>query len=449
MNARLQMRQAQTLGLNQQQQQSLRLLQLSGVELEKTLVDEAERNPFLTVTQRCGSNRRVETPLRERNSRNVAVGTGDWMDSVAQAGPSMVAHLVAQADLQLVPADRAVAYALISFIDDAGYLTEPPSQLADRLGVATDTVLQVLDRVQRFEPTGVGARTLAECLLLQAIEAGEATPAMRTLLDNLPLLAEGRLPKLQKLCGVDEAELRRLVRQLRCYDPKPGMQFAPAEHGWLNPDILVRPVDAAWRVDLASGSLPTVTIAKDTRALSAKCRCADDKTWLGDCASDARTLIKALAHRQRTLLLVATAILKHQEAFLRNGVGSLRPLTMREIADELGIHESTVSRAVANKSMNCPRGTFELRFFFASGVVQQDGDAASAATIKSQIKALITAETPTAILSDDALVSRLRAQGYDVARRTVAKYREALGLGNSSERRRASILRGAAAIRAA
>ncbi|CAM3258819.1 hypothetical protein SPAN111604_13620 [Sphingomonas antarctica] len=439
MNTRLTMRQSQTLGMNQQQQQSLRLLQLSGQELEKTLIDEAERNPFLTIKD-----------ARTQRRANGPATSGDWLDSIAAPSMSLTAHLTAQADL-LPSTDRAVAYALIGFIDDTGYLTEPPAQLADRLGLSHDAVLDMLHVVQSFEPTGVGARKLAECLLLQAVEAGEADDAMRALLDNLPLLAEGRLGKLARLCGVDDAALGELIRVLRCYDPKPGLVFSPADNGWLNPDIIVRASPQGWRIDLASGALPTVTVVKDATAVAAKCRNADDKNWLSNCANDARALVKAVAHRQRTLLSVATAILEHQQAFLNEGVAALRPLTMREIADELSVHESTVSRAVAGKSLSCPRGTFELRFFFASGVVQQDGEAASAATIKSLIKALIATETSAAILSDDALVERLRAQGYDIARRTVAKYRESVGLGNSSERRRANILRGATgqALRAA
>ena len=438
MNARMQMRQAQTLGLNQQQQQSLRLLQMSGVELEKTLVEEADRNPFLTV-DRNDAGKRVH--LRERPVRAAAVATGDWLEGIAAPQVSLVSHLTGQADLQIHGAARAVAYAIISFIDDAGYLAEPVDQLADRLGIEAGEVERVLEQVQQFEPTGVGARNLSECLLLQAIEADEDCAAMCALLDNLPLLAEGKLSKLERLCGVDSAELGMLVRRLRQFDPKPGMRFAPSEHGWLNPDILVRESESGWRIDLASGALPTVTLDRGARAVAAKCRDADDKNWLRDCANDARALVKAIEHRQRTLLLVASAILKHQDAFLADGVGALRPLTMREIADELGIHESTVSRAVANKSLLCPRGTFELRFFFASGVARESGEAASAAAIKSAIKALITGEAPNAVLSDDALVGLLRGQGYELARRTVAKYREAIGIGNSSERRRAGLLR--------
>jgi RNA polymerase sigma-54 factor len=438
MNARMQMRQAQTLGLNQQQQQSLRLLQMSGTELEKTLVEEADRNPFLTV-DRNDAGKRVH--LRDRPVRAAATASGDWLEGIAAPRVSLVTHLTGQADLQIHGADRAIAYAIIAFIDDAGYLAEPVEQLADRLGIAPAEVERVLATVQTFEPTGVGARNLSECLLLQAIEADEDCAAMRALLANLPLLAEGKLSKLERLCDVDSAELGLLVRRLRQFDPKPGMQFAPGEQGWLNPDILVRESASGWRIDLASGALPTVTLDRGARIVTAKCRNADDKNWLRDCANDARALVKAIEHRQRTLLLVATAILKHQDAFLTDGVGALRPLTMREVAEELGIHESTVSRAVANKSLLCPRGTFELRFFFASGVVQESGEAASAAAIKSAIKALIAGEAPNAVLSDDALVVLLRGQGYDIARRTVAKYREALGLGNSSERRRAGLLR--------
>ncbi len=445
MNARLQMRQAQTLGLNQQQQQSLRLLQMPSAELEKVLAEEADRNPFLAVDRRDAGNR---VRLRERPARAAAAATGDWLEGIAAPQISLVAHLIEQADLQIAPVDRAIAYAIISFIDDTGYLSEPVDQLADRLGLGSGAVMHVLDRVQGFEPTGVGARTLHECLLLQAIDAGEDSPAMRALLANLPLLAEGKLGKLERLCGVDSAALGALVRRLRQFDPKPGLLFAPSDHGWLNPEILVGEGASGWRISLASGALPTVTLDRNARAISAKCRDSDDRTWLRDCANDARALVKAIEHRQRTLLLVATAILRHQDAFLCEGVGALRPLTMREIADELGIHESTVSRAVANKSLNCPRGTFELRFFFASGIMQQGGEAASAAAIKNAIKALIAGEAANAVLSDDALVERLRGQGYDIARRTVAKYREALGFGNSGERRRAGVLR-AATLKAA
>ncbi len=451
MNSRLQMRQCQTLGLNQQQQQSLRFLQMSGPDLEKAVAEEVDRNPFLTVESRASDARRAENIVREgraatrglRERTSVGSSASNWLDAVPEAAPSLAMHLTRQAELGLCAADLLVAQTIIAAIEDTGYLGEPVGQLADRLGIGANHVARVLSLVQSFEPAGIAARSLAECLLLQAIDADEADEAMQALLDHLPLLAEGRLAKLERLCGVDGEGLGRLISRLRRYDPKPGLQFAPPENGWLNPDIMVRADADGWRVDLAFGALPSVAIAKDARATTARCRDTDAKNWLNECANDARSLVNAISHRQRTLLAVTTKILEHQTAFLNEGVAGLRPLTMREIADELGMHESTVSRAVANKSLNCPRGTFELRFFFPSGIAQQVGEAASAETIKATIKSLIAGESAANVLSDDALVIRLQALGYDVARRTVAKYRDALGLGNSSERRRRLVLQAA------
>ncbi len=487
---RLDLRQSQSLVMTPQLQQAIRLLAMSNLELEAEIAIEVEKNPLLEIEHDESVQLSEERAEAEPMSADEALGAGTMdggealdtdlhadtfhQDSVNDGRPmdggsgqssaggmgdealdfdsfeghatSLVDLLIAQAGSVLSGIDLAIAHDLIGQLDEAGYLTANLLDIAQRLGVPRARVEQVLRVVQSFEPTGIGARTLGECLALQAKEADRYDPAMAVLLDNLDLLADGRMAQIRRICRVDEEDLDDMIRELRAYDPKPGLRYGSSTVNSIVPDLFVRAKAGGWAVEINSATLPRVLV---NRSYYAELTAGGDKAskaWMGDCLANANWLAKALDQRQRTIIRVATEIVKHQGAFFRGGVEHLRPLTLRTIAEAIEMHESTVSRVTSNKYLSCDRGTYELKYFFTSGIAAADGgENISAETVKNRIRALIMAESPTAILSDDTLVDKLKGEGFDLARRTVAKYREALGLGSSVQRRRQKALQARAA----
>jgi RNA polymerase sigma-54 factor len=371
-------------------------------------------------------------------------GEGIDFDSFGMAGPTLREHLTRQAGEVLAGTRFAIALALIESIDEAGYCDANLSDLALQLGIARDAIEDVLRTIQTFDPCGVGARNLAECLAIQAREADRYDPCMQLLIANLDMLAKGQIAQLRKRCNVDEEDMADMIRELRAYDPKPGLAFARDESTPVTPDLFVQRTADGWAVEVNSATLPRVLINRRYyRELSAVTAKGPAKAWLTECLASANWLVKALDQRQRTIINVASEIVKQQEGFFLHGVDALKPLTLAKVADAIGMHESTVSRVTSNKYLSCARGMFELKYFFTSGVMAQDGEGGmSAEAVKGRIKALIDAEAADAILSDDTLVDLLKADGCDVARRTVAKYREAMGIGSSVQRRRARAIRG-------
>jgi RNA polymerase sigma-54 factor len=315
--------------------------------------------------------------------------------------------------------------------------------IANRLAVPLVRVEAVLEVIQTFEPTGVGARNLAECLALQAREADRYDPCMARLIDNLNLVARGDLPRLRRLCEVDDEDLADMIRELRNYDPKPGLRFGGEAVQAVVPDIFVARRANGWAIEINSATLPRVLVNRSYYAeLASGRQDKASKAWLGDCLASANWLVKALDQRQRTIIKVATEIVKQQQDFFLKGVAHLRPMTLKQIADAIEMHESTVSRVTSNKYLSCARGLFELKYFFTSAIQSADGgEAVSAEAVKSAIRQLIAGEGKK-ILSDDTLVDLLKAKGFDIARRTVAKYREAMGIGSSVQRRRQKALEG-------
>jgi RNA polymerase sigma-54 factor len=300
----------------------------------------------------------------------------------------------------------------------------------------------VLAGIQCFDPTGVAARSLSECLVLQAKEADRYDPAMARLIDNLDLLAIGKLTQLKRMCGVDDEDLADMIQELRAYDPKPGLRFGGDRSQSVTPDLFVVQRADGWVVEINSATLPRVLVNRSYHTeLARGQQSKESKAWLNEALASANWLVKALDQRQRTILKVATEIVKHQDGFFRNGVTHLKPLTLRMVADAIEMHESTVSRVTSAKYLSCARGVFELKYFFSNAVGGADGsEAASSAAIRNAIKQLISAEAADDILSDDQLVVLLRERGFDIARRTVAKYREGLGFGSSVQRRRSKAL---------
>ncbi len=478
---RLDLRQSQSLVMTPQLQQAIKLLALSNLEVEAFIAEEIEKNPLLdggtdevsgapapetgdgfetpeTPTSDeliAGGKVETDAPLDadyatetfHHDGPTDSVGTasagagedGIDFDSFACAADSLCDHLLHQAGEVLGAADLAIAMQIIDAIDDAGYLTAQPLEIAHRLGVSLARVEAVLAIVQTFDPTGVGARSLSECLALQAKEADRYDPCMKALIDNLDLLALGRIAQLQRICQVDDEDMADMIRELRSYDPKPGLRFGGGRIEAVAPDLYVTQAGKSWRIEINSASLPRVLVDRRYHAeLNAGAHDKSSKAWLSDCLASANWLVKALDQRQRTIVKVATELVKQQEGFFLYGVSHLKPLTLRTVADAVELHESTVSRVTSNKYLSCARGVFELKYFFTSGIASSDGgEAASALAVKAAIKALIADEAADAILSDDTLVDLLREKGFDLARRTVAKYREAIGIGSSVQRRRA------------
>lgn len=362
------------------------------------------------------------------------------LESFVAAEISLADHLAEQLSLAIAdPTRRLIGQYLIDAVDEAGYLRVELDAVADKLGCPVALVEEVLAILQRFDPAGVCARDLKECLALQLEERDRCDPAMRTLLDHLDLLARRDFAALRKLCGVDDEDLVDMVGEIRALNPKPGNAFGSVNVQPVVPDVLVRPgADGAWLVELNSETLPRVLVNQSYYATVAKTSKNDkDKVYLSECLQTANWLVKSLDQRAKTILKVSSEIVRQQDAFLTHGVQYLRPLNLRMIADAIGMHESTVSRVTSNKYMATSRGIFELKYFFTSAIASSEGgEAHSSESVRHRIKELIDKETPDDILSDDTLVKMLKDGGIDIARRTVAKYREAMNIASSVQRRR-------------
>src|SRR5215207_1403513 len=348
-------------------------------------------------------------------------------------------HLAAQLDLATKdPVERLIGRHVVDAVNEAGYLGATVEELAGRLGAAPDIVERVLRLVQGFEPAGIAARDLAGCLAIQLRERDRFDPCMQALIRRLDLVAKRALAALKRICGVDDEDLADMLRALRALDPKPGRAFQASPVQVLIPDVFVRPApDGSWIIELNPDTLPRVLMNQTYYAkVSRTVRSEADKTFLSDCLQTANWLTRSLEQRAKTILKVASEIVRQQDGFFANGVAYLRPLNLKTIADAIGMHESTVSRVTSNKSIGTHRGTFEMKFFFTAAIPGAAGtEAHSSESVRHRIKQLIEAEG-AGVLSDDALVQKLKSEGVDIARRTVAKYRESLRMPSSIERRR-------------
>ena len=451
-----------------QLQQAIRLLQLSAIELDAELVTAVENNPLLDWTDTVETTVPDETPVAGSDdliaptSDEEPWGSNDGEPWYERVGPSdrdgddqaaeQVAedetlhdHLLWQLHLgHLSPRDRVIAVALIEAIDEDGYMREPldaiAAQLTPEIEAGESEILTVLHQVQRYDPAGVGARTLGECLRLQLQTLPEDTPG-RSLADSL---ANGPLERLPRIgvaglaaeLKLDVAVVDTAVQLLRSLDPRPGAQIgAIATNTYVAPDVVIWRQHGLWRVALADGTRPRVSIHRGYEGMIRHASTAD-ASYLRGHLQEARWLLKSLEARGDTLLKVARCLLTQQAAYLEFGDSALRPLTLREVAAEVGLHESTVSRAIARKYARTPRGTMPLRSFFASGIDSGAGGETSSTAIQSMLRKLIEAENPRKPLSDARLAETLKATGVPVARRTVAKYREAMGIASSQDRMR-------------
>ena len=498
---RLDVRQAQGLVMTPQLQQAIKLLQLNNQELAAYVDGEVEQNPFLDKDEGDGSAMAealpADTPARDEetapgswdgdgferdtfdatsavtvpasnddpgdvdydnqwSSASTSDSGGDlanWreraggfdddsltLDQTLAAGVSLRDHLLNQLTLETAePGQRLIGLHLIEMVDDAGYLSGELDDVADQLGCSREEVDAVLARVQRFDPPGIMARSLAECLANQLRDRNRFDPAMAALLDNLDLLAKRDLAGLKRLCGVDQEELTEMIVEIRALDPKPGESFLPAGDDAVSPDVLMRArPDGTWQIELNTDNLPRVLVNNAYLAqVSRRGASKEDRSYINQCQQSANWLVKALHQRATTILKVSTEIVRQQEGFFLYGVRYLKPLVLRDIAEAIEMHESTVSRVTSNKFIATPRGMFELKYFFTAAIASAEGGGAiSAEAVRTRIKALIDAESPKKILSDDKLVEMLQGEGIDIARRTVAKYREAMRIPSSVQRRR-------------
>ncbi|MFQ5346447.1 MAG: RNA polymerase factor sigma-54 [Rhodothalassiaceae bacterium] len=493
LSPRLDLRLGQHLVLTPQLQQAIKLLQMANLELEGFVAAEIERNPLLEeaspqedadepqngeAVSLSGFDSEAgiygadaglsgdgmvadsDAPLDAEFEGNVfddapvdsaAGATGHRLRSGADSAdggfesrlsesPDLREHLRRQMPLVVSSqGDRLIASYLIDLVEESGYLTVDPGEIAERLGVAVEEVERVRRMLQSLEPTGVFAASLAECLALQLRERDRFDPAMQALVANLDRLARRDLAALERLCGVDSADLAEMIAEIRALDPRPGLAFSTESPQTVIPDVFVtRLPRGGWAVELNGETLPRVLVNQRYYSeLSARAATREEKHFLSECMSNANWLVRALDQRARTILKVSQEIVRQQEAFLDHGIRRLRPLTLRDIADVIGMHESTVSRVTSNKYMATPRGVFELKYFFTSAIASAEGgEAISSEAVRERIRALIDAEDPKDILSDDRLVALLRAEGIDIARRTVAKYREAMRIPSSVQRRR-------------
>jgi RNA polymerase sigma-54 factor len=449
-----------------QLQQAIKLLQLSNLELAAYVEQELERNPLLDRDARPRTEADAPEPGAARrgdeDDGDDRGGDADWAaperfadwpepqapgPDDADAGPeqrlpgatTLRAHLIEQARLSLHdPAELAIAETLVDSLDAAGYLAADPAELAALLGVEAAEVEGVRRRLCGLEPVGVFARDLAECLALQLAERDRLDPAMQALLDNLGLVERRDWAQLRRLCGVDAEDLGDMLAELRRLDPRPAQAFGAEEPQPLIPDILMTATaGGGWRLELNPATLPRLLV--NTRYYTEVAERARDKAaraYLNERLQAANWLTRALDQRAQTILKVSAALVERQRAFFSKGIRHLRPLTLREIAEAIGMHESTVSRVTSNKYIATPRGTYELKYFFTASIQGADGESHSAEAVRQRIKTLIDGESPDKVLSDDRIVTILQGEGINVARRTVAKYRETLRIPSSSRRRR-------------
>lgn len=367
-------------------------------------------------------------------------GQDNVLEETVGAELSLQDHLSAQMALILkVPADKFIAGHLIDLVDDAGYIHEPMEMVASRLGCDLEDVDAVLEALQTLDPTGVCARSLGECLRLQQRELDRLDPAMDIFLDHLDLVAKRDMAALKRLCHVDEEDLADMIREIQELNPRPGLSYGGGSAQVVEPDVFVRRgKDGVWHVELNTQTLPRVLVNQRYYAqLNSNSKDKKAQTFLSECLGTANWLVKALDQRAQTILKVSSELVRQQEEFFEKGVRYLKPLNLRVIAEEIGMHESTVSRVTSNKYLFTDRGMYELKYFFTSAISSSDGESMhSAEAVRDRIKALIDDEDVTSVLSDDAIVSKLQSDGVDIARRTVAKYREAMNIPSSVQRRR-------------
>ncbi|MGC3872035.1 RNA polymerase factor sigma-54 [Halomonas sp. GXIMD04776] len=469
MKPTLQLRVGTQLTMTPQLQQAIQLLQLSTLDLRQEIQQALESNPMLELDDAYGEQAVAES-IEEQWSDDIPtelVTDSEWSDTYQDVpsskasstdgsdiernvvGLSLQDHLRWQVTMDdMSPRSRQIADSLIDSITPAGYLDASLDELVDGLrgqgldDLKSNEVEQVLLRIQQYEPTGVGARNLRECLLLQLAACDEATSllpqAKRLVRQFLEALAGNDRKMLKRRLGLDDAQLDSVIALIRTLDPRPGQAFDHHSDSYVTPDLIARHSPQGWRIELNPEALPRLRIQPDYAALVRRADKSDDNAFMKQHLQEARWLMKSLSSRNDTLLKVGREIMSHQFDFLERGEEAMKPLILANIAQLVEMHESTISRVTTQKFIHTPRGVFELKYFFSShvGGGESDGDAYSSTAIRARLKKMVSEESPRKPLSDSKLVDLLAEDGIKVARRTIAKYREALGIPSSSDRKR-------------
>jgi RNA polymerase sigma-54 factor len=481
MKQSLQLRIGQQLAMTPQLQQAIRLLQLSTLELQTEVQDALDSNLMLEVEEEGeirsnGADGTAEQP--ENLSDDVAVDPADiptdlavdsaWEDiyDAATAGPAppassesgveaseiyraddatLLDHLLEQLNLvRFSETDRAIATAIVDAIGADGYLDTSPEELhqslnAQGLEVELDEIMAVLRQVQNFDPPGVGARDVAECLCIQLNQLGSDTPyrgeALKLASQYLNVLGARDFAQLMRLMSVSKEELQAIVALIQSLNPRPGSLVESAPPEYVIPDVFVRKLKGRWQVELNPDAFPRLRVNNHYASLIRRSDSSADNNTLRTHLQEARWFIKSLKSRSETLLKVAGCIVERQQGFLEHGDEAMKPMVLHDVAEAVSMHESTISRVTTNKYMHTPRGIFELKYFFSSHVFMKSGAECSSTAIRALLKKLISAENPVKPLSDSKLASILSDQGINVARRTVAKYRESLSIPSSTDRK--------------
>lgn len=447
-----------------QLQQAIKLLQMNNMELSEVVEEELAKNPLLEKQEPDPS----EAVSEERSNQSSEDGdsvpedfdAGSAMKTIGSGGSqsfdnpetsfentmssekSLRDHLIEQIQVAFNdPKDLMIAALLIDQIDETGYLRTNVTELSENLGCSTERIERLLNIMKQFDPTGIFAQDLQECLQLQLDEQGKLDQPMKVLLDNLDLLATHDMQALAEKCDVNSTYLQDMIEEVKSLNPKPAADFEHLVVQTAIPDVLMKRLPknlgGGWRVELNTATLPRVLVNNQYYKEVAKTATQEkDKEYLKNQLEKANWLVRAMDQRAQTILKVASEIVEQQDAFFNFGIEFLKPLTLKDIAEEVDVHESTVSRVTNNKYIGTPRGIFELKYFFSTALISEDGMAHSAESIKAKIQNLIDAETVKSILSDDKIVDLLKEEGIDIARRTVAKYREAMHIPSSVQRRK-------------
>lgn len=486
LSQRLDIRQSQTLVMTPQLQQAIKLLQMSNQELGDFVAQEIEQNPLLEQPDDAPGVESTENfAASAANDEPAKAATASDMDPAPLSGhevetapsgdedvwaadgyigddragnqshnnsfddefsaaqnvaerPSLRDHLLGQIQVDILePVDRLIAAALIELLDESGYLPQDLDLVRTQLGADPQQFEDVIQKLQRFDPPGIFARSLQECLTIQLRDKNRFDPAMEALLQNLELLAKRERTALMKICHVDAEDLADMITEIRQLNPRPALAFTSDVAPPIVPDVMLRAQPGGtWHVELNTETLPRV-LANDRyyAKVQASARTKTDKDYLGERWQQANWLVKALHQRATTILKVASEIVRQQDAFFVHGVQHLKPLILRDIAAAVEMHESTISRVTQNKYITTPRGLFELKYFFTTSLTR-GGEAVSSESVRDRIRNLIEGESAAAVLSDDRITDILRNEGIDIARRTVAKYREAMSIASSAQRRR-------------
>ena len=437
---KLEQQQSQTLVMTAQLQQAIKMLQMTHSELCSFLEDTAEKNPLLELSSQESSQDTKSVAYDYGKNRGASHSIENLEDQLIAYKPSLRDLLEEQINIEFsIPSQKLIAFALSELLDDAGYITSDFSSVSKRLSVTASEIETVLSKLQQLEPSGIFARSLKECLTIQLKEQNLLNPKIEKLLENLHLVAKHEIKSLMRICEASHEEIVTFISMIRKLNPKPALLFTNDTAVVITPDVFMLPQpDGGWHIELNTAPLPKV-LANERfyTQIKGSIKNKEEKSYISENWQQANWIVKAIRQRATTILKVSTEIVKHQSDFFTHGISSLKPLTLKDIALSTEMHPSTISRVTNNKYISTPRGTFELKYFFSNALAREDGkEDMSSVSVKSRIQDLIEKEKRDFILSDSYISMKLRGEGIDIARRTVAKYRETLNIPTSAQRKR-------------